>query len=183
MRTARKLVLLAALGQSACASSVQVKDPPAKAEVKFREDRPDLPAGTACLERPMTHYWYVSSTWRDPKHSFVPHRHFAIDFPAPVGTPVLAAAPGKVARIGAVEPGKDAFVSVRFADGWTFAAHHLSRVDVTEGQEVALGETLGLSGGKVDAAGSGPYTTGPHLHFSVAYEGVFVNPLKYFCDP
>jgi len=183
MRTARMFVLLAVFGQPACSSGVRVKDPPPKAreEPKFREDRPPLPEGIACLDHPLEHYWHVSSTWRDPKHSFVPYKHYAVDFPAPVGTPVLAAADGKVVRVEAVAPGTDAFVSVRFSDGWTYAVHHLSKVASTVDQIVTRGEVLGLSGGAVGADGSGQWTTGPHLHFSVAYEGVFVNPIGYFC--
>ena len=183
MRTARMFVLLAVVGQSACSSGIRVKDPQPKQDdgPKFREDRPPLPAGLECLEHPMEHYWHISSTWRDPKHSFVPNRHFAIDFPSPVGTPVLAAADGEVVRTEAVAPGVDAHVAVRFADGWTYEVHHLSQVDAAVGQAVRRGDVLGLSGGAVGADGSGPWTTGPHLHFSVAYEGVFVNPLKYLC--
>lgn len=183
MRTARMFVLLAVVGQSACSSGIRVKDPPASADTgpKFHEKDPPLPEGIACLDHPMEHYWHISSKYRDPKHPFVPGKHYAVDFPAPVGTPALAAADGKVARVEPVAPGQDAFVSVRFAEGWTVAVHHLSRVDAEVGQTVARGDVLGLSGGAVGADGSGPYTTGPHLHFSVAYDGAFVNPVTYLC--
>ena len=187
MRHARMFVLLAVVGQPACCGGAPAKpafpSPNPDEGIKFREDRPDLPAETPCLDHPMIHYWYVSSRWRDPKHSFVPDRHYALDFPAPVGTPVTAVADGEVVETAPVDPGKDAYVKVRFAEGWVFGANHLSRIDVEVGQKVARGERLGLSGGMVGADGSGPWTTGPHLHFSVSYKGLFVNPTSYFCDP
>jgi len=183
MRTARLFVLLAAVGQPACASGVRTAETPAKAapEAKFHSKDPPLPEGVACLDHPMEHYWHVSSTYRDPHHKFVPGKHYALDFPAPVGTPVLAAADGEVVRIEPVAPGKDAYVSVRFAKGWTYEVHHLSAVVAEIGQVVARGDVLGLSGGAVGADGSGPWTTGPHLHFSVAYDGAFVNPAPKLC--
>lgn len=187
MRHARMFVLLAVAGQSACCGGTRVLPavPAADSEegTKFLEERPALPSETPCLDHPMARYWYVSSTWRDPKHSFVPGRHYALDFPAPVGTPVTAVADGEVTEVAPVEPGKDAYVKVRFAEDWGFGVNHLSRVDVVQGQKVSRGERLGLSGGKVGADGSGPWTTGPHLHFSVTYKGLFVNPITTFCDP
>ena len=183
MHTARMVVLLAAIGQPACSSGVRTAASPEKAEseVRFHEKEPPLPEGIACLDHPLEHYWHVSSKYRDPKHPFVPGKHYALDFPAPVGTPVLAAADGEVVAIGPVEQGKDAYVSVRFAEGWTYAVHHLSAVVSEIGQAVRRGDLLGLSGGAVGADGSGPWTTGPHLHFSVAYEGAFVNPAPKLC--
>lgn len=187
MRTARMFVLLAAIGQITCISSARVKDPPKDppaddgAKPKFHDGLPDLPDDLECLRHPMDKHRKISSKYRDPKHPFVPGNHSGIDFPAPVGTVVMAAAGGKVSALEPVAPGKDAYVSVRFAEGWTFSVHHLSAIVVEKGQDVVRGQRLGLSGGAVGADGSGPWTTGPHLHFSVAYEGAFVNASSYLC--
>jgi murein DD-endopeptidase MepM/ murein hydrolase activator NlpD len=54
-------------------------------------------------------------------------------------------------------------------------------VSVTEGDVVQAGQTLGLSGAEPDDYGSGPYTTGPHLHFDLVYDGAFVDPRPHFC--
>jgi murein DD-endopeptidase MepM/ murein hydrolase activator NlpD len=48
---------------------------------------------------------------------------------------------------------------------------HLSRIDVHEGQPVAAGERLGLSG----ATGR---VTGPHLHWAVRWQGAYLDPAK-----
>ena len=48
---------------------------------------------------------------------------------------------------------------------------HLSRIDVTEGQNVAAGDVVGLSG----ATGR---VTGPHLHWAVRWQGVYLDPAK-----
>jgi murein DD-endopeptidase MepM/ murein hydrolase activator NlpD len=48
---------------------------------------------------------------------------------------------------------------------------HLSRIDVKEGQRVATGEPLGLSG----ATGR---VTGPHLHWAVRWQDAYLDPAK-----
>jgi hypothetical protein len=48
---------------------------------------------------------------------------------------------------------------------------HFSRIDVREGQQVAAGDRLGLSG----ATGR---VTGPHLHWAVRWEGAYLDPAK-----
>jgi murein DD-endopeptidase MepM/ murein hydrolase activator NlpD len=48
---------------------------------------------------------------------------------------------------------------------------HFSRIDVKEGQHVAAGDRLGLSG----ATGR---VTGPHLHWAVRWEGAYLDPGK-----
>ena len=46
---------------------------------------------------------------------------------------------------------------------------HMSRIDVKEGDSVARGSVIGLSG----ASGQ---VTGPHLHWAVVLNGVYVDP-------
>jgi murein DD-endopeptidase MepM/ murein hydrolase activator NlpD len=48
---------------------------------------------------------------------------------------------------------------------------HFSRIDVQEGQHVAVGDRLGLSG----ATGR---VTGPHLHWAVRWQGAYLDPAK-----
>ncbi|MBN2032768.1 MAG: M23 family metallopeptidase [Deltaproteobacteria bacterium] len=50
---------------------------------------------------------------------------------------------------------------------------HLSRIDVTLGQEVKKGAPLGLTG-QTGLAG------GDHLHFSIMVNGVYVNPIEWW---
>ena len=62
------------------------------------------------------------------------------------------------------------------ADGgkeWIYG--HLSQVDVTYGQHIKLGDTLGLTGGQPGAWGAG-HSTGPHIHISLLQNGNIVDP-------
>jgi murein DD-endopeptidase MepM/ murein hydrolase activator NlpD len=99
--------------------------------------------------------------------------HSGIDIPSPMGTPVLAAGPGKVtwAGYGLNTGTKDVTdpyglaVLIRHDFGYQgFRLYtvygHLSRLDVVKGQHVETGDVIGLSGNTGEA-------TGPHLHFEV----------------
>jgi murein DD-endopeptidase MepM/ murein hydrolase activator NlpD len=46
---------------------------------------------------------------------------------------------------------------------------HLSKIEVKEGEQVARGAKIGLSGGTGRA-------TGPHLHVAVRWQGIYLNP-------
>jgi hypothetical protein len=99
--------------------------------------------------------------------------HTGVDFPAPEGTPILAAGPGKVVWAGygiyrGINDPSDPYgltVVLRHDFGYNgenlYTVYgHLSEIDVLEGQHVETGEKIALSGqtGQV---------TGPHLHFEV----------------
>jgi len=99
--------------------------------------------------------------------------HTGVDIPAPEGTPVLAAGPGKVvwAGYGVYRGGNDPTdpyglaVTIRHDFGYQdqplYTVYgHLNQVDVAVGQHIETGDQLGLVGktGRV---------TGPHLHFEV----------------
>jgi murein DD-endopeptidase MepM/ murein hydrolase activator NlpD len=88
--------------------------------------------------------------------------HAGVDFAAPVGTPVLAAADGVVSRLIDYEPGCGLGVVLshpRFKR-WT-AYCHLTRAAVTTGQPVARGQRIGLSGASGNSAGV------PHVHLEL----------------
>ena len=96
---------------------------------------------------------------------------YAFDFGVPTGTPVVAMRAGEVTHtMSATSSGDTCFngggsecrdaanyVIVRHSDDTRTIYLHLSRVDVTSGQQVARGEELGRSGNT-------GYSTGPHLH-------------------
>lgn len=151
-------------------------------ERKFNLGKPQLPPSHACLDWPMGgHFRKINSSFMDLHHPFTPGKHDGTDIGAAAGTPVFAPTAGVVEWTRAVAPCQDATVAVRFGEGWSYQAHHLSRVDVADGQSVARGQRLGLSGGEVDAQGSGPWTTGPHLHLSLLHDGAYVDAERYFC--
>jgi murein DD-endopeptidase MepM/ murein hydrolase activator NlpD len=97
--------------------------------------------------------------------------HAGVDFPAPSGTPVVAAASGHVTYADWLPGGWGNVVSVAHGSGVRTTYAHLSRIDVRLGDRIAGGERVGL-------VGSTGYSTGPHLHFEVRLRGAFVDPLS-----
>ncbi len=94
--------------------------------------------------------------------------HAGLDVAVGTGTPLRAAAAGRVIATGDYfYSGKSVFVD--HGQGFITLYIHMSRIDVQEGDAVARGATLGLSG----ATGR---VTGPHLHWSVLLNGVYVDP-------
>jgi murein DD-endopeptidase MepM/ murein hydrolase activator NlpD len=96
--------------------------------------------------------------------------HAGIDYPAPRGTPVTAAAGGRVTSAGWSAGGWGRLVTITHGSGIRTLYAHLSRVDVRVGERVQRGAPLGLVG----ASGA---ATGPHLHFEVHLRGAAVDPL------
>ena len=97
-----------------------------------------------------------------------PRVHAGIDFGAPTGTPIRAAAPGTVVVAG-VMGGYGNTVDIRHSDGTTTRYAHQSRLLVRSGQQVAAGQVIGL-------VGSTGASTGPHLHFEVRTPAGPVDP-------
>ncbi|WP_324715974.1 M23 family metallopeptidase [Carboxydochorda subterranea] len=97
--------------------------------------------------------------------------HEGIDIAVNTGTPVRAAAPGRVvyARWGG---SYGYLVSVDHGDGVETRYAHNSRIVVREGQAVRRGQVLAYSGNTGNS-------TGPHVHFEVRFRGRAVNPLAY----
>jgi murein DD-endopeptidase MepM/ murein hydrolase activator NlpD len=97
--------------------------------------------------------------------------HQAVDLAVPYGSPIYAAADGVVEYAGWVAVG-GLCVQLRHAGGLETGYYHTSVVYVTAGEKVQRGQMIarvGLTG----------VTTGPHVHFEVKKNGVFVNPLLY----
>jgi murein DD-endopeptidase MepM/ murein hydrolase activator NlpD len=94
--------------------------------------------------------------------------HAGLDVAVGTGTPLRAAAAGRVIATGDYfYSGKSVFVD--HGQGFITLYIHMSRIDVKEGDSVERGATLGLSG----ATGR---VTGPHLHWAVLLNGVYVDP-------
>jgi murein DD-endopeptidase MepM/ murein hydrolase activator NlpD len=98
--------------------------------------------------------------------------HLAIDYGAPVGTPVRAVADGVVLRAG-WNGGNGIQVHLRHRAGYETIYNHLSRVavQVSQGARVGQRQVIGY-------VGSTGLSTGPHLDYRVAKNGQFVNPLS-----
>lgn len=98
--------------------------------------------------------------------------HFGVDVAIPSGTPVRAAAAGRVVLADSTHAGGQTVILVH-AGGLTTVYQHNERLLVRAGQAVAAGEIVARSGN------TGRLTTGPHLHFEAWRNGqpIDVRPL------
>jgi murein DD-endopeptidase MepM/ murein hydrolase activator NlpD len=96
--------------------------------------------------------------------------HLAVDYAAPAGTPVRAVADGVVLSAGWAG-GNGISVRLRHRNGYETMYNHLSRTAVRSGARVRQRQVIGY-------VGSTGLSTGPHLDYRVARNGVFVNPLR-----
>ena len=98
--------------------------------------------------------------------------HLAIDYAAPVGTPVRAVADGVVLRAG-WNGGNGIQVHIRHRSGYETQYNHLSRIpsDIRAGTRVHQKQIIG----NVGATG---LATGPHLDYRIVHNGTYVNPLS-----
>ena len=94
--------------------------------------------------------------------------HTGIDYPAPLGTPVVAARDGVVAAVGTLA-GYGNLVELAHGQGVTTLYAHLSSTFVEPGKRVARGTVVGLVGRTGDASG-------PHLHFELRLRGAAIDP-------
>ena len=97
--------------------------------------------------------------------------HSGTDFAADEGSPVIAAAAGRVAYAGMLTTRGNSVIIDHGAGVFT-AYHHLSRIDVGAGQYVAQGEQIGL-------VGMTGLATGPHLHWELVVGGINVDPVAW----
>lgn len=101
--------------------------------------------------------------------------HAGVDFAAPVGTPIFAAAGGVVAS-AEFHPVYGKTVVIDHGNDLSTLYAHASRIDVKPGDIVRRGQ-------KIAAVGSTGRSTGPHLHFEVHSKGVPQNPTRFLAQP
>lgn len=99
------------------------------------------------------------------------HFHRGVDLGAPMGTAIRAFADGTVSFAGENDS-YGLYLKIDHGNGATTLYAHCSCLDVEEGQTVSAGEQIAL-------VGDTGVATGPHLHFSVIKDGVWLDPLYY----
>ena len=97
--------------------------------------------------------------------------HYGTDFAANAGERVLAFADGTVTFAGYDESFGN-HLMIDHGDGWQSHYSHCSALNVAQGTQVSGGECVALVG----ATG---LATGPHLHFELTKDGIYVNPEYY----
>ncbi len=86
--------------------------------------------------------------------------HKGVDFAAPTGTPIFAAADGVVTDAGWTDGGYGNIVELRHENGAVTLYAHTNKVFVSKGQTVVRGQAIA-------EVGTTGRSTGPHLHFEV----------------
>jgi lysostaphin len=100
--------------------------------------------------------------------------HAGVDFAAPVGTPIYAAA-GGVVTVAEFHPAYGNTVTLDHGNDLSTLYAHASRVIVKSGDIVKRGQ-------KIAEVGSTGRSTGPHLHFETHVKGTPQNPIKFLAQ-
>ena len=98
-------------------------------------------------------------------------QHNGIDLDGDTGDRVRAARSGEVILAGE-KGGFGNTIVIYHGLGYSTLYAHLSRIEVSVGQNVASGDRIG-------AIGSTGWSTGPHLHFELRIDGRAVDPTPY----
>lgn len=120
---------------------------------------------------------YVSSSFSHERwHPILgrPRPHLGMDIVAPEGTPIVAAANGRVRFVGRLGEYGLA-IEVDHGNGVVTRYAHTSSVVVRRGQPVKRGDMIGR-------VGQSGLAVGPHLHYEVLINGSAANPRKYILD-
>lgn len=105
------------------------------------------------------------------RESIRDHTHMGMDIAAKTGTPIKAAANGTVCYSGTMG-GYGNLIMIDHGNGIKTYYGHCSKLYKKVGQKVSAGDLIA-------AVGNTGNSTGPHLHFEIRKNGVYVNPAPY----
>ena len=145
-----------------------------EAEYEATQKPPD--SGNAVWKVPCK-YIMVTSAWGYRNNPTGPGTEFhdGIDLANNTGTPIYATRSGYVHAAGwGTNLGN--YVTLNHNDGYKSQYLHMTHYVVSTGQWVEQGQLIGYMG-------STGRSTGPHLHFSIYYNGVSQNPVNYMKLP
>ncbi|MDH6137278.1 murein DD-endopeptidase MepM/ murein hydrolase activator NlpD [Kitasatospora sp. MAA4] len=116
----------------------------------------------------------ITNPFGVPNPEYAAGYHTGVDFAVDQGTPVLAVGDATTVSAGYAGSYGNQIV-LKLADGRYAQYAHLSRLDVSTGQQVTAGQQVG-------ASGSTGNSTGPHLHFEIRTSnsyGDVIDPIGY----
>ncbi len=97
--------------------------------------------------------------------------HQGLDIAAPEGTPIVAAGDGTVVT-ATYSSSAGNYIMLYHGNSLYTVYMHAQRLAVSEGATVKAGDVIAY-------VGSTGVSTGPHLHFGISINGVYVNPENY----
>jgi murein DD-endopeptidase MepM/ murein hydrolase activator NlpD len=181
---ARYKIILASLKQEYQAEESEIQSYEQSVRQKLAEmekQNQDLGDSTGAFAWPVPSR-YITATFHDPDYPFRNvFEHSGVDIRAAQGTPIRAVAAGYVARAKRCTLASCySYTLIVHSAGLSSLYGHMSKILVEEDQFVGRGDIIGYSGGTPGSAGSGPFVTGPHLHFEIRKNGIPVDPMGYF---
>ena len=111
---------------------------------------------------------FTTRRWHPVLHKW--KAHHGVDFGARRGTPILAAAEGKVIFAGR-KGGYGNVIKIQHKDNYVTLYAHQSRLKAKLGQHVSAGQVIGF-------VGNTGRSTGPHLHFGLYKNRRPIDPLR-----
>ncbi len=119
-------------------------------------------------------YTFVSSLFSRSRLEPILHfrrPHLGVDYAAPTGTPIVAAAPGTIMEMNQ-HGGYGNVVVIKHANDYSTLYAHMSRfvANLHVGSTVNQGQVIGY-------VGQTGLATGPHLHYEIHIHDVAENPL------
>ena len=131
------------------------------------------PVNPSAWHSPLTKPSWVTSPFGMRLHPVykVWKMHKGVDLASSKNDPIVAVRSGVVSR-ATYDSSSGYYVVVNHGDGFSSLYMHMTHYVVSVGQTVSAGQLLGY-------VGSTGVSTGPHLHFSITYNGTHVNPADY----
>ncbi|HXK80560.1 MAG TPA: LysM peptidoglycan-binding domain-containing M23 family metallopeptidase [Bacteroidales bacterium] len=124
-------------------------------------------------------YTAISSRYSHARMHPIFHKvteHLAVDYSAPMGTPIYSASDGTIVFRG-WGTGAGNMVKVRHNSVYSTVYMHMSRFgDYNVGDYVKMGDVIGY-------VGSTGWSTGPHLHYEIHENGYKIDPLLFEAPP
>lgn len=114
---------------------------------------------------PLPRRYGPSGTWG---HYASGGSHPALDWPAPLGTPIFSTLPGRVSSVQHLSTSYGNHVRINHGHGLESISGHMATTAATQGQPVMPGNVIGY----VDSTGN---STGNHLHLEFRRNGVPIN--------
>lgn len=130
-------------------------------------------APSAYFMYPLAYYGVVTSPYGYRVHPITGNYtfHNGVDLAVAQGTAIYASRSGYV-NVAEYNYAWGYYVTIGHMDGFSTLYAHMTHYIVSPGQYVEQGQVIGY-------VGSTGYSTGPHLHFTIYYNGTTVNPMEY----
>lgn len=135
------------------------------------------PSGNESFVFPMPYCTMLTSAYGYRIHPITGNYafHSGVDLAAGVGTEIYAT------KSGTVTTSEENYiygnyVVINHLDGYSSLYGHMTHLIVSEGEYVRQGQVIGY-------VGLTGWTNGPHLHFTLYYNGSTVNPMNYISIP